>query len=226
MVKSLDDVTADFDAIAAALADAPPRSELTPAERALLQHVPPNARVVADVGCGDGVFTRALARRGLRVWAIDVSPRMIELARARTPRDLEVQYHVGDFMREPVPTDAFDAVVSINMVHHVVLSDVVPRLAAAVAPGGTLLIQDVVTKPGLRYLVANVAGALTRRFRNLVRGDAPSPAVSALYERHGRDESYLKPADVEAAYRVLLPGVRIEHHLEWRYSAIWLRTRH
>jgi len=35
-----------------------------------------------DVGCGSGYFAREMARRGARVTAIDVSPRMIELPRA------------------------------------------------------------------------------------------------------------------------------------------------
>jgi ubiquinone/menaquinone biosynthesis C-methylase UbiE len=38
---------------------------------------------VLDVGCGTGRWSEALAERGSRVWGIDASPEMVELARAR-----------------------------------------------------------------------------------------------------------------------------------------------
>jgi ubiquinone/menaquinone biosynthesis C-methylase UbiE len=40
-------------------------------------------RRVLDVGCGTGRWSAALAERGSRVWGIDVSPEMVELARQR-----------------------------------------------------------------------------------------------------------------------------------------------
>jgi 2-polyprenyl-3-methyl-5-hydroxy-6-metoxy-1,4-benzoquinol methylase len=39
-------------------------------------------RQVPDAGCGEGHNTRILARRGARMTGIDISERMIELARA------------------------------------------------------------------------------------------------------------------------------------------------
>jgi hypothetical protein len=50
-------------------------------------------------------------------------------------------------------------------------------------------------------------------------------AVVGLYERHGEGEVYLRPGEVAPAYRALLPGARIEHHLDWRYSVVWRRPR-
>ena len=41
---------------------------------------------VLDVGCGPGTVTAYLAERGLDVSGVDLSPRMIELARLRYPR--------------------------------------------------------------------------------------------------------------------------------------------
>jgi len=48
-------------------------------------------RVVLDAGCGTGYLARQLAARGARVTGIDLSPRMIEIARAHAPEmDLQV----------------------------------------------------------------------------------------------------------------------------------------
>jgi SAM-dependent methyltransferase len=52
---------------------------------------------VLDVGCGNGYFTRELARRGARATGIDISPRMIEHARRHESMDsLGIEYHVLD----------------------------------------------------------------------------------------------------------------------------------
>ena len=224
-MKDLPQVVRDFDAIAGALAAVSRPDVLTPAERALLRHVPRNAQRALDVGCGDGVVARTLARRGLTVLAIDISPRMIELARARTDHALHVEYQLGDIMTTDLPADGFDVVTTINMVHHLTLADVVRRLATLVAPGGCLLIQDVETRSGVRYLPLNVAAAIRRRFRELLSPPRITAQAAALYERHGAGELYLTPPETIRAYRELLPDARVEQHLEWRYSVVWSRPR-
>lgn len=50
-----------------------------------------------DVGCGSGYMARAMARAGARVTAIDISPRMIEHARAEEEAaPLGIEYRVAD----------------------------------------------------------------------------------------------------------------------------------
>lgn len=222
-LKTIDQVASDFDSIAEALRKAPSRDELSLAQRSLLRDVPQRARRALDVGCGAGALARAIARQGLEVVAIDVSRRMIALARARTPRDLSVEYLAGDVMTEPIPQGGFDVVVTVNMVHHLPLSSIVPRLAAATAVGGTLLIQDVVTRTGIRNFPLNVAAAALLRLLRLVTGTRVAREVAALYQRHGAGEVYLRPSEVAPAYQELLPGAHVRHHLDWRYSVIWQR---
>ena len=51
----------------------------------------PAAKVVIDVACGDGFYTRMIRRRGAsRVTGVDLSEKMIELARAS-----EVEQRLG-----------------------------------------------------------------------------------------------------------------------------------
>lgn len=56
-----------------------------------------SGQLILDVGCGNGVFSRRLARMGARVLACDFSPALIERARSRT-RELadRVAYQVLD----------------------------------------------------------------------------------------------------------------------------------
>lgn len=94
-------------------------------------------RTVLDAGCGEGYLARILAARGANVTGIDLSPRLIEMARAKDPRG-EIEYRVAD-LSTPLPELAgrFDAVAS-----YMVLNDVedhrgfVATLAQALKPGG------------------------------------------------------------------------------------------
>jgi 2-polyprenyl-3-methyl-5-hydroxy-6-metoxy-1,4-benzoquinol methylase len=222
-VKSAANVAADFDEIAAALATSPPRRHLTPAERALLAYVPQHARSAIDVGCGDGLVSRSLAARGVRTLGVDISSRMIALARARTPAELDVEYRQLDIMSAPEIDAEFDVVMSITMVHHLPLDVIVPRLAQLVAPGGVLLIQDLVDRERLVDIPLNLAGAISRRARSLILRESPPRAVRRSYAAHGTGETYLRSSDVALAYARFVPGARVLQHLEWRYSVIWTR---
>lgn len=52
---------------------------------------------VLDIACGNGIFSRRLAELGAQVVASDFSPKLIDLARARTPDHTDkIEYHVID----------------------------------------------------------------------------------------------------------------------------------
>ena len=222
-MKTIPQIAADFDAIAAALATGSPRTRLSPAEASLLAHVPAHAKRALDVGCGDGVVARALAARGIHVLGIDVSPGMIELARARSPRSLPIEYQQVDVMSADLSLDRFDVVVSVAVLHHLPLDVIVPRLASLVAPGGTLLLQDVMDRRGLLQLPINATAVLARGVRELITRSRVPSRVTATYQLHGAGERYLDVSVVAGVYRALLPSARVYVHLEWRYSVVWQR---
>src|SRR5262249_35157786 len=151
------------------------------------------------------------------------SPRMIALAKERTDLRLGTEFRVADIMDDAWRLAAYDVVLSVNVVHHMRLEDVVPRLASLVAPGGCLLIQDVATRMSLPYVPLNRGGGVPRPAQGGLGPNRFPPELRRLSEEHGRGESYLRPADVKRAYDPLLPGARIFHHLEWRYSVVWQR---
>ncbi len=68
-----------------------------------------------DLGCGTGAFTRRLARFGLDLTGMDISPRSVERA---AERDAGVRYVVGDITATGLPDASFDIIVYSAVLHH------------------------------------------------------------------------------------------------------------
>lgn len=84
-----------------------------------------------DAGCGTGALSVEAARRGAEVIAIDLSPTLIQLARERTPADLEpgrIEYHSGDMLDASL--GRFDYVVAMDSLIHYPAQEVVATLAS------------------------------------------------------------------------------------------------
>jgi len=72
-------------------------------------------RVVLEVGCGPGEAAERVARElGARVTSVDISPRMVELTRARG-----VDAAVADVQQLPFDDGSFDCVLAQWMLFHV-----------------------------------------------------------------------------------------------------------
>ena len=71
-------------------------------------------KAVLDAGCGEGYNTRLLAKRGAKVTGVDISPRMIDLARREEEREpLGIRYELGSLSDLSfLESEAIDAVVS------------------------------------------------------------------------------------------------------------------
>jgi SAM-dependent methyltransferase len=75
---------------------------------------------VLEIGCGVGRLTRALASRAASVVALDVSPRMLELARAHNPSLANVDWVLGDGATlAAVESGSIDACVSHVTFQHI-----------------------------------------------------------------------------------------------------------
>jgi 2-polyprenyl-3-methyl-5-hydroxy-6-metoxy-1,4-benzoquinol methylase len=74
---------------------------------------------VLDAGCGEGFLARILAARGARVTGIDISPRLIEMARSK-PGTERISYRAADMsLLLPEYAGHFDAVASYMVLHAV-----------------------------------------------------------------------------------------------------------
>ena len=100
----------------------------------------PGSRVL-ELGCGDGTTAELLAAAGHDVVGVDVSPAMVDLARARVP---DAKFMCGSFVDVRLPPDR-DAVIAVGEVlgyeldERAALGDVLGRLRDTLRPGGLLL---------------------------------------------------------------------------------------
>lgn len=100
-------------------------------------------RQAADVGAGSGFMTHALLSAGLSVIAVDPSPAMIEVMRAKYG-DAQVEYRMGTAEALPLKTSEVDYAFANMMLHHAedpVLA--IHEMARALKPGGLLTITDL-----------------------------------------------------------------------------------
>ena len=143
-------------------------------QRLLEQEIPAGASVL-DVGCGTGTLSVLLAEHGCRVTGVDLSPRMVERARAKgVQHDVSVERLLGDASDPPVPP-SFDVVLA----RHVLWalpdpSAVVDRWLALTAAAGKLVLVEGLWGTG--------AGLPADAVADLVR-----PKVSSLSVRHLTD---------------------------------------
>ncbi len=84
---------------------------------------------VLDAGCGTGLMTEELARRGAQVVAIDISPNLIDIARKRIPLHLHSQIDFCDGDMLDAGLGHFDHVVAMDSLIYYTADDIGQALA-------------------------------------------------------------------------------------------------
>jgi len=111
------------------------------ARRRVLGRILERAGSCCDLACGTGSTAVELARRGLKVYAVDLSPSMCELARAKASRDcVQVEVIQADMRRFRLPEKVDVITCEFDAINHVPrksdLALVAKAAARALKPGG------------------------------------------------------------------------------------------
>lgn len=113
---------------------------------------PRSGALVLDLACGTGDLAFEAARRGAVVTGVDITPRMIELARRRSQARPDVVFSVGDMCALPVASGTFDAVTTGYGLRNVPdLPGALAEIHRVLRPGGTVGSLDF-DKPEARWL--------------------------------------------------------------------------
>ncbi|MEW2384471.1 methyltransferase domain-containing protein [Micromonospora sp. NPDC047707] len=142
----LDAVRKSYDTVAEDYAKlVPPRFAADPLGRGMLGAFAEFVRAgggqpVADLGCGPGHVTAHLESLGVSVSGVDLSPKMVEVARRTYPN---LRFDVGSMTALTVPDGTLGGIVAWWSVHHLPpeeLPAVFAEFHRALAPGGHLLV--------------------------------------------------------------------------------------
>lgn len=98
---------------------------------------------VLDVGCGNGYVLSRYAKEGAEVYGIDVTQTGIELCRRRFAlNSLDGNFLVGSAEDLPYPSNTFDVVCSMGVLHHTPDTErAVGEVFRVLKPGGRLIVM-------------------------------------------------------------------------------------
>jgi len=106
----------------------------------LSTHLHPGMSVL-ELGCGTGYFTRELARSGAQLAAIDVSPELLEIAKANCSAP-NVRYEIQNAYALNYPDAAFDSVVGSSILHHLEIEAAIREIYRVLKSGGTIYFTE------------------------------------------------------------------------------------
>jgi len=181
---------------------------------------------LCELGCGSGWISRLATRHGVRAEGYDISPEMIEIARAEAAREgLDVVFEAGDYEQLDLGR-RFDACLIYDALHHSERPELVLAAAhRALKPGGRILVAEPNWKQRYQGRGASDTYGTTelgyspRRLKRLLR-EAGFSEVRRFHNNRKRLFSN-SPADTAAhlaeplTYRLLAPF----------WTQIWLRAR-
>ena len=111
---------------------------------AIIERLPAaNGASVLDVGCGPGTLTFEFWKRGYRVFALDTSGRMLQIARSKIApaRSRGAHFQMGSIEALPFADDSFDIVCSAGVIEYLRKCDrAIGGLPRVLKPGGLLIL--------------------------------------------------------------------------------------
>jgi ubiquinone/menaquinone biosynthesis C-methylase UbiE len=136
-------------------------------------HITPESvdgRLVLDVGCGTGRFSKVLCDWGARVVAVDLS-QAIYVAQKNIGDRKSVTFAHADLFRLPFPAKQFDVILAWGVLHHTPDTEAAFKAVARhLKPGGRFSVYIYGQSKGTR-----------RRMRNLYRNVTPKLSMKLLY---------------------------------------------
>lgn len=165
---------------------------------------------ILDVGCGGGLLSEPLARRGGMVVGVDASEGNIAAARLHAAaHGVQVDYRLGEPDQVLASHERFDVVLALEVVEHVGdVAGFIGSAARSLAPGGLLFISTI-----------------DRTWKSFVFAIVGAEYVLRLLPRGTHHwKQFVRPAEIAKALQgtgltqIDLKGMRYN---PWNHSASW-----
>ncbi len=115
-----------------------------------------NSNVVLDYGCGTGTTSCELANHVKEIYAIDISPKMIEIAKekAANKKIKNITFSQTDIFDEQHKKGSYDRILAFNMLHTIPNpKDVVQRIDELLKPDGLFISITPCLRDKMSFLV-------------------------------------------------------------------------
>jgi SAM-dependent methyltransferase len=120
-----------------------------------LESLFPEEGKIVDLGCGNGLFPNILGIGSYRrhIVGADLDETKIAAAERTKGRLTNIEYAVGNIVTMDYPTgDAFSLVDVLYLIPYEAQETILQKCARALAPGGTLIIKEMDTRPRWKYI--------------------------------------------------------------------------
>jgi SAM-dependent methyltransferase len=192
-------------------------------------HLPKRVVSAVDLGCGAGRHSVLLADHAERVLAVDVADRMLDIARAGRARP-NIDYQRRGVLDVASEDGPFDVVLSVHTLHHVgSTGTVLPHVRSLLAPGGRLIVADIVDPgdwPTREFQIDRAFDDARAVYQLTGEADAAADVVRLLLHprwRHlAEQDTPLTRGAFHAAYEEAFPGAEFADDLHpMMCGAVW-----
>jgi ubiquinone/menaquinone biosynthesis C-methylase UbiE len=150
---------------------------------------------VIEIGCGNGYFSRYLARRGAKVTAFDISPKMIEIAKAEESKNpLGITYIERDAANlRGLKSRSFDrAVANMSLLDVVKIEKAIKETGRVLRPGGKFIFS--ILHPAFMFDGTwEKIGGIDRYGRIVWRYLRPYTNINQWNEKELKTKGYVRP---------------------------------
>lgn len=183
----------------------------------------PEDGTVLDLGCGTGKLTRLIANKlsGGKVVGIDLTPKMIEIARNTLPPEHEnlVEFYLGTGEDLDLQSNSFEVVTSAFTLRNVDdLTGVISEMKRIVKPGGKVYSLELAkpTFPGFREIYFFYFNNVLPLVGGLLQGDSEpyrylADSLRRFPNQNKLQSLYQSAGLVEVQFQELLGGIAAIH---------------
>jgi SAM-dependent methyltransferase len=175
----------------------------------------PRSGSLLDYGMGPGVFAQDVVSRGLRFIGIDLSPEMIERARALGLENCE--YVAGDLDSLHAYREAVDVVLAIGLIDYLDDPEAgLEKLITTLKPGGTLILSFR-NRRSLVTLLRDFSKRVWRAFFGNSGRRSDTAFASPVHEKSFSFRSDLEPT----LSRLNMSGFKVRY---FRFSPVFVNV--